>query len=69
MKFTDAEQRILDYLKDRIDFVSPTEIGTEVGGRDKYGFRRHSSWASPKCRRLVEKLVLERNEKGWYRRF
>jgi hypothetical protein len=55
------------------DWTSPTEIGrmyTEYGIRegflDKWKLY-HSSWASPKCKRLVEEGYLERNEKGWYR--
>jgi len=55
---------IINYLKGK-DFTSPSEIGRAFG-RGKEGIY-HSSWASPKCKKLVEMGLLERNEKGHYR--
>ncbi len=63
------EARILDYLKGK-EWVSPTQIGAIVGGNGYfYGtiVTRGSSWASPICKRLVNKGLLQRNDKGWYR--
>ena len=51
---------IYTFLKNR-DWTSPTEIGRA------WSSRHHSSWASPKCKKLVEYGLLERNEQGWYR--
>lgn len=55
------EMRVLEYLrKPGRGYVSPTEIGREVGDG------RHSSWGSPICKRLVAKGLAVRNERGWY---
>jgi hypothetical protein len=60
---TDSEQCVLFYLEDNAGtFISPTEIGREVGGGD-----RHSSWGSPKCQKLVEYGFAERNNRGHYK--
>ena len=55
-------------------WVSPTEIGNEVGGYvltgnpyQGYHELRHSAWASPICLRLVKYGWAVRNKKGWYR--
>ena len=61
MKITNQQQWILNYLKDMDDFVSPTEIGGQ------YSKNHHSSWASPKCLKLVKMGLLERNNNGHYR--
>jgi hypothetical protein len=54
-------QFILDYLREKKTWVGPQEIGLA------YGNARGSAWASPKCKALVARGALERNEKGWYR--
>lgn len=59
---TKNEQAVYDYLKSANGkFISPTTIGHDVGGGD-----RHSSWASPICKRLVSKGLVKRHECGWY---
>lgn len=56
-------KKVLKYLQDRKpNAVSPTDIGHAVGG-----WPRHSSWASPICKRLVERQLVERTDKGHYR--
>ena len=61
MRLTGRQQDIVDYLK-RKDWTSPTEIGGKV-----WGYPHHSSTASPACKRLVARGVLERNNRGRYR--
>ena len=51
------------YLKGR-DWTSPTTIGQEAAKKPYYCA---SAWASPKCKKLAEKGILERNNKGHYR--
>ena len=63
----ESEQKILEFLRERNEFVSPTEIGLEIGGITKSGLIRHSNWSSPICKRLVIKGLLERSKNGWYR--
>ena len=59
---TKNQQAVYDYLKAANGkFVSPTEIGNEVGGWPK-----HSAWASPICKRLVELGLAKRHKCGWY---
>jgi hypothetical protein len=68
---TKNEQAIIAYLKGK-GWVSPTEIGHNVGGYKNTAFGtsttilRHSSWASPICIRLADKGILERNIRGHY---
>ena len=64
---SDNEAKVMRYLGGMDDFVSPTEIGNSAGGRTRAGQLRHSSWASPVCKRLVLKGFLERSDSGWYR--
>jgi hypothetical protein len=59
------QKAIISYLNGK-DFVSPTEIGNQVGG-DLTGHFQHSAWASPKCLKLVSMGLLRRNKKGWYK--
>lgn len=67
MELSTNEQNVLDYLKRwPNDFISPTQIGHVVGGRGKWAYR-HSSWASPICKRLVKKGLVERSNEGWYK--
>jgi len=61
MSLTGNEQIVLRYLKSR-GWTSPTQIGFDLKGP---GY--HSAWASPICKKLVAKGILERNNKGWYR--
>lgn len=55
------EADVAKFLSERRTWTSPTMIGREV-----WGPPHHSSTASPVCRRLVEKGVAVRNEKGHY---
>ena len=67
MRLTKNQENILGYLKDCKDYVSPTEIGNNVGSRNSRGILRHSSWASPILKSLLKKGLIERNNQGWYR--
>ena len=63
--FTEKEAAILRYLDSTgFRFVSPTEIGINVGNKHRGAA---SSWACPALIRLREHGILERNEKGCYR--
>jgi len=66
MKLSKQLQWILDYLKENKDkgWISPTEIGGEYG--KTVGKFYHSSWASPKCRKLVEMNLIKRSKDGKY---
>lgn len=67
-RLTPNQQKVLDFLKVWHGiWVAPTLIGHEVGGRTHSSRRRHSSWASPICKRLVELGLVERNDNGYYR--
>ena len=58
---TKTEQFVFEYLQKRAGkWISPTEIGNAY----KSGY--HSSWASPKCLKLVKIGAIERNEDGHY---
>jgi DNA-binding IclR family transcriptional regulator len=63
MKNGKREQEILNYINasDKL-WCSPTEIGRNV-----WGEKRHSSTASPVCRRMVNKGLLIRSRDGHYR--
>jgi len=69
MKLSKQLQWILNYLKENknIGWISPTKIGREYG--KTVGKYYHSSWASPKCLKLVEMNLIERNEDGHYSYF
>ena len=61
---------ILNYLDWR-GWTSPTQIGkaygdSKHGNNSFHGY--HSSWASPKCKKLVAEGLVERNDNGHYRK-
>lgn len=64
MSLTGNEQAVYSYLQNYAFWTSPTLIGMEVGDKK---YTSASSWASPICKRLVEKGYAERNKKGLYR--
>lgn len=60
-----TNQWIINFLQGR-DFTGPEQIGRAYG--ESIGKPHlHSSWASPKCKKLVALSLLERSEKGHYR--
>lgn len=61
MRLSGRQQDVIAYLRGK-EWTSPTEIGGMV-----WGFPHHSATASPVCKRLVERGLLERNERGHYR--
>lgn len=67
-RITKYEQWILNYAYG-LGWTSPTAIGRAYGNEKlKHTFHSyHSSWASPKCKSLVSKGLMVRNEKGWYK--
>ncbi len=67
LRLSHQQRRVLAHLrcwhaKDPGAWQSPTGIGCDMGHAD-----RNSSWASPKCLRLVAMGLLERNSRGCYR--
>ena len=63
--FSDKEAAILRYLDSTgFRFVSPTEIGINVGKKRKGAA---SSWACPVLIRLTKQQILESDLKGKYR--
>lgn len=61
------EQWIAEYLKGK-DYTSPTEIGrAHANAFNIVSLTHHSAWASPICKRMVEKGILLRNDKGKYK--
>lgn len=71
MKVTEQEKWIIEYLTGR-DWTSPSDIGWAHGDHlleqgKCVGTGHHSSWASPKCLKLVKAGLLERNKRGRYR--
>lgn len=67
---TKTEEWVLAYLQGK-NWTSPTEIGGAYGdfkhGQFHYKSGYHSAWGSPRCKSLVEKGYLERNNNGYYR--
>lgn len=63
---SETQQLALAYLAGKSpNYVSPTEVGREVGkqlGREG----RHSSFGTPLCTKLVCAGLAVRNERGWY---
>ena len=67
MKLTTNQSNVLIFLKSKCIlgnylFVSPIDIGYIAGG-----YWRDSSWASPICKALVKKGLIERSNIGHYR--
>lgn len=63
---TKSQHLALKYLESKCpDFVSPTEVGREVGKQlDKEG--RHSAFGTPLCMKLVNAGLAVRNTAGHY---
>ena len=62
----------LQWCENKERWVSPTEIGQEYGAwlhRDKEFIPHsyHSAAASPTLKKLLEKDIIKRNERGLYR--
>jgi hypothetical protein len=55
---------ILRFINDQHTYCSPTAIGMILGNKN---YTSASSWASSTCLRLVDKGLLKRNNKGWYK--
>ena len=66
-KLTSNQLLALGYLKSKSPgFVSPTEVGKEVGIKlGKQG--KHSSFGSPLCKKLVATGFAERDDTGHYK--
>lgn len=71
MKLTKCEQWVYDFVPEG-DWVSPTQVGRAYGvakhGEDHFKSGYHSAWGSPHCKRLWGLGLLQRSEKGWYRK-
>ena len=68
MRLTENQDKVLEFLKhQKNEFISPTDIGYYVGRMNSAGIWRDSSWASPICKSLVKKGLVERNDKGYYK--
>lgn len=65
-QLTQSQHLALKYLESNCPaFVSPTEVGREVGTQlGKEG--RHSSFGSPHCKKLVKVGLAVQNEAGHY---
>lgn len=65
-QLTQSQHLALKYLEDKCPaFVSPTEVGREVGSQlGKEG--RHSSFGSPLCQKLVSLGFAVKNDAGHY---
>jgi hypothetical protein len=62
-----CQNMVLDYLRGKDYFVSPSEIGNNAGGFTTGGRMRSSAWACRILKRLVIKDLVVRNGKGCYR--
>lgn len=58
-----SEQEVLHLLQSEKGYLSPTVIAQRLHP----GTNRHSSWASPICKRLQSMRLVERNSQGHYR--
>jgi hypothetical protein len=67
MTMTKEEKKkiVLDYLREKGDWASPTEIGDEVIPHSPN--TSGSSVASPVCKSLVMDGLIERSRQGKYR--
>jgi hypothetical protein len=63
----DMQLAILMFLHKEIRFVSPTDIGIQVGQFSGTGQLRDSFWSTPKCQGLHAKGLAERSHAGMYR--
>lgn len=66
MRMQDKVDKAVKYMQKVLicegrDWISPTEIGREVGGHGK-----HSSYGSPICKAAVNAGLMERDDRGWY---
>lgn len=68
MKLLTRDQKaVYSYIQSKMpEWVSPTRIGLDIGGRTSGGLQRHSAWASPICKKLVMLDIIQRNDKGEY---
>lgn len=64
-KLNATDQWIVTFLEGK-DWTSPTSIGKAYGTENNKE-DLHSSWASPKCKKLVSFGLLERSKNGHYR--
>lgn len=63
---TESQKAALGYLQGKHPaFVSPTEVGREVG-KMLGKANRHSSFGSPLCKKLVDAGLAVRNMAGHY---
>ena len=71
MKLTKCEQWVYDFLVEG-DWISPTSVGRAYGvykhGFDHYKSGYHSAWGSPHCKYLAHLGLVERSDRGWYRK-
>lgn len=64
---TEKQQAFLDHLKQFPGvFVGPTKIGIALGRKEGEG-TSPSAWASPTLKTLVERGLVERNDRGHYK--
>lgn len=64
-KLNGTDQWIIAFLEGK-DFTGPEQIG-KAYGEGIGNPRLHSSWASPKCKKLTLMGILERSDRGNYR--
>ena len=68
MKLTKNQYNILKYLYDnRKSKLTPTNIGHKVGGYNGRGTLRHSAWACPILKSLINKGLVKMYSKGLYK--
>ena len=73
MKLSMGDKKIISYLALFGHYASPEEIGNNVAGSIKCKMngvkkvRRNARWARMKCRRLLQRGVLESDGNGNFR--